>query len=401
MKLFFHKGIYKTVGAVCLSLTLLQLPSAAYADAPAGAVGPVASGPSQSTYTRKQEVGPGMQEENYGDTSLLPTIQVSNDFLDKKIEDPIVRPADKYSFTQMEADIRSLKQRYGERLQVSQIGTSRDGRAIYELVIGNPNAPKHVLFQGAIHGRESMVPLLMMTQAEMALANYDSGHYNGRALSETFAQVALHMVPMINPDGVTISQFGLESLWNEATRQAVIDSYTSDTALERTSRSLEEYLMYWKANGFGTDLNQNYPAYWESLAATATGPSYAGYKGTAPLSEPENQALAALTESRSWAATISYHSMGNIIYWDTVNNQVSEASRELAQMISSVSGYRLDHSLGKGGYKDWVQTKTNPIPSVTVEVGSVPCPMPLSEFPAVWEQNQSVWVHVIDQIARQ
>ncbi len=392
---------YRAAGAACLVLSLLQTPVLDFSCTAYGSgAGPVASGSSQNTYTRKQEVGPGMQEENYGDTSLLPTIQVSNDFLDKKIDNPIVQPADKYSFTQMEEDIRSLKQRYGEKLQVSQIGTSRDGRAIYELVIGNPNAPKHVLFQGAIHGREYMIPLIMMTQAEMALANYDSGHYNGRALSETFDQVALHMVPMVNPDGVTISQFGLESLWSEASRQAVRDSYASDTASGRTSRSLDEYLKYWKANGFGTDLNQNYPSDWESLTTTATGPSYAGYKGETPLCEPENQALASLTESRSWAATVSYHSMGNIIYWDTVNNQVGEASRQLAQMVSAVSGYRLDNSQGKGGYKDWVQTKANPIPSVTVEVGSVPCPMPLSEFAGAWQQNRSVWIHVVDQIAR-
>ncbi len=406
------------IGAACLTAALgpihsLALPVTAYAAAkgPVGPgagisdvtypkkIGPDSTGLDNDTYTRKQEVGPGMQEENSGDTSLLPTVAVPNDFLNKNIADPIVRPADKYSFAQMEADIRSLQERYGNRLQVNVMGSSHDGRALYELVVGNPNAPKHVLFQGAMHGREYMTPLLLMSQVEMALANYDSGHYNGKALSNLFDQVALHVVPMSNPDGVTISQFGIGGIWTEQVRQAVLSAYASDVALERTGRSLEEYLRYWKANGMGIDLNQNYPALWEELTTTATAPSYAGYKGASPLSEPENQALQNLTESRQWSAVISYHSMGNIIYWDTSGNQAGEQSKALAQSVSSVTGYRLNNSLGKGGYKDWIQTKSNPIPGITIEVGSVSCPMPLSEFQPVWKQNKGVWAQVMDFVA--
>ena len=70
-------------------------------------------------------------------------------------------------------------------------------------------------------------------------------------------------------------------------------------------------------------------------------------------------------------------------------------SEDLANRIAGITGYRLIASSGGGGYKDWVQTKENPIPSVTVEVGSVSCPMPLGEWARVWPQNETVWAAVL------
>ncbi len=302
---------------------------------------------------------------------------------------------EKYTHQQMEADIQSLKNLYGARLQVNTIGWSRDGKAIYEIIVGNIDAPKHVLLQGAIHGREYMTPLLMMNQVEMALANYDTGCYENMALADMFRQTALHFVPMTNPDGVAVSQFGLEGIQSEALRQEILASYARDVAVGKTSAPLEHYLPYWKSNGAGVDLNNNFPAYWEEMILPTDAGSFANCKGISPLSEPETQALAALSTQRSWAATISYHSMGNIIYWDTEGNQAAQSSLALAQSVSQVTGYSIDNSKGKGGYKDWMQLNGQMAPSITIEVGSVSCPMPLSEYPSVWNQNKSVWARVM------
>lgn len=88
--------------------------------------------------------------------------------------------------------------------------------------------------------------------------------------------------------------------------------------------------------------------------------------------------------------------MGNILYWDAEGNQVREASQALARQISQVTGYPLNGSLGKGGFKDWMQSRQeNPVPGVTIEVGSVACPLPLEEFDAVWQQNRAVWAQVL------
>ena len=238
-----------------------------------------------------------------------------------------------------------------------------------------------------------MTPLLIMNQIELALANYDTGHYDGMALSDMFGQVALHFVPMTNPDGVALSQYGLSAIRSDSLKEQILASYRRDVETGRTDLDLEAYLPCWKSNAMGVDLNHNFPAQWDRLPA-ASG-SYANYKGPAPLSEPESRALADLTTGRTWAATVSYHSMGNIIYWDTENSRCADASLALAEAVSRVTGYAPDPDMGKGGYKDWVQTNGQAPPSITIEVGSVACPMPVSEYESVWKQNRSVWARVM------
>lgn len=310
------------------------------------------------------------------------------------VQNPVVPVLEKYTYDEMCTDIGNLSSRYGSLMKTNVLGTTFDGRNLYEVVVGNPNAGKHVLIHAGIHAREYMTPLLVMKQMEYALAFYSTGSYEGRQLSDMFDQVALHFVPMVNPDGITLSQLGIGAIRSEEMRQTINQCYASDVALGRTSSGFDRYLNYWKANGRGVDLNQNFPANWEQIS-TVPAPSYATYRGTSALSEPETQALANLVRSRSWAATVSYHSMGNIIYWDYQGNKVQPQSKALADLVSAKTGYRLAGSSGNGGFKDWVQINDSPIPSLTLEVGSVSCPMPVSEFTNVWNQNSEVWAVVM------
>ena len=78
---------------------------------------------------------------------------------------------------------------------------------------------------------------------------------------------------------------------------------------------------------------------------------------------------------------------------------MKDASKALADSLGTVTGYKLDGSDGKGGYKDWMQSKDNPVAGVTIEVGSVACPLPLSEFDKVWQQNKAVWAQAMKFVA--
>lgn len=338
-------------------------------------------------------VGPGGLTGGPGIVSQ-PQVSRGTDSFAGTVQNPIVSVQEKYSYDQMSRDINKLQSRYSSLMRTNVIGTTLDGRNLYEIIVGNPNASKHILIHAGIHAREYMTPLLVMKQLEYGLAFYSSGSYEGRLLSDMFNQVAVHYVPMVNPDGITLSQFGISSIRSESLRQTINQCYASDIALGRTSAAFDRYLNYWKANGRGVDLNQNFPADWEQVT-TAPAPSYATYRGPNALSEPESQALANLAGSRTWAATISYHSMGNIIYWDYRGNKVSAQSKALADLVSAKTGYRLAGASGHGGFKDWVQIKDSPIPSLTLEVGSVSCPMPVTEFTDVWNRNNEVWALVM------
>lgn len=317
------------------------------------------------------------------------------DYFAAQVANPIVQVVEKYSYDRMAQDLKTLSARYPDRLHLNTYGTSLDGRPLYEAVLGNPNAPKHILIHAGIHGREYMTPLLVMKQLEYGLVFYDTGNFDGIALSKLLDSVAVHFVPMVNPDGISISQGGVNALRSNDLRRMVDKCYTDDVAQGRTELSYEDYQRIWKSNARGVDLNQNFPADWD-LAQSAPNPSYAVYKGTSPLSEPETQALAALTDSGKWSATISYHSMGNVIYWDYEGNKVRNLSGELATVVQANTGYLVEGSSGYAGYKDWVEIKDEPIPSLTIEVGGVSCPLPLSEFPDIWNRNKMVWALVAE-----
>ena len=203
------------------------------------------------SYSEANAVGPGIKAA----VGL-------NDFLDQEVSNPIVKPADKYSYDQMEADIQSLKNRYGDKITVNIIGTSLDGRNIYDIILGNPEAKSQILMQGAIHAREYMTPLVMMSQLEYALAFYDTGHYNYKSIADMLKKVAIHFVPMTNPDGVSLSQFGIDAIRSDALKQVIRDCYSRDVNLKRTADSFETYLTKWKANAGGVDLNYNFPYGW-------------------------------------------------------------------------------------------------------------------------------------------
>lgn len=342
-----------------------------------------------SAWATNSAVGPG-----------IAAVVESNDFLHLDTTNPVVKPVQNYTYDQMEADIQALKSRYGEKLQVNVIGTSLDGRNIYDIVLGKPDGKKQILIQGSIHGREHITSLLMMSQIEYALAYYDSGHYNGRLISDMFKKATIHFIPMSNPDGVTISQLGLNGLRAEELRQTVLAAYDADRARGRTSAFLESYLTRWKSNARGVDLNSNFETGWNEIQNGITSAAYANYKGPSVLSEPESQALANIGNQRDWSAVISYHAQGEIIYWDSGDSGARMASKTLVESLKAMTGYSLDNSLGKGGYKDWMQSKSDSCPSVTIEVGHTPCPVPVNEFPAIWKQNKGVWVQTMDYVIR-
>ena len=331
------------------------------------------AGPADDPAAAAPAIGPG----GPGTTNANAGQQADNSYYNQTLSNPVVNPVDKYSYSQMVNDISALASRYPGTVTVKSIGKSADGRDIYDVIVGNPNASKKILFQGAIHAREYIVVPLMMQQLEYLAAGFtNNGTYMTQPLSNILGQVAFHFVPMLNPDGVTISQ----------TMQA---AYAADKASSRTTVSYEEYMRRWKANARGVDLNYNFAANWEGINVSLTHPSANGYKGTNPLSEPESQAIANLIQGTGFNAVINYHAMGNVIYWDTQNNQKAAESKALANAVHALNGYSVLGSKGVGGLKDWLQQAAG-IPGITIEVGRSTCPVSFSEYPAIWNQNKAV-----------
>lgn len=258
-------------------------------------------------------------------------------------------------------DIAQMQARYPGLFHAGVTGQSADGRNLYELILGNSSAPKSILIHAGIHAREYINPYLVMEQLEQMLECYECGSFHGRSYRELLDGVAVHIVPMVNPDGIAVSQFGEGGLRSPELVQVLQACYAYDTASGRTKSSYAGYLARWKANAHGTDLNKNFITGFGSDAKTLL-PSYAGYPGAAPFTEPETLSLGAVTLLCRPSVIINYHSMGEVAYWDTRESLYAGINTEFSSyMLSLVPYKRMGSGTASGSYLDWIYSGDNPV----------------------------------------
>ena len=296
-----------------------------------------------------------------------------------------------YTYEEMQDDLTQFAERYAEQIVVNTLSKTVDDRRLLEVIVGNASAPKKIVIQASIHGREYINTLLVMRQIEELLMNYDTGSYNGIQYSTLLDNVAFHIIPMANPDGVTISQMGVDGIISESLRRSLAECYEHDTAGGANDDG--RYWEKWKANARGVDLNRNFDAGWQEFVGSSS-PSSEKYKGVEPASEIETQAILALVRKTAAVSVISYHSAGNLIYWDYGSTgEIYEADRQLAQMVSAVTGYGPQSSIQSAtdaaGCSDYYVLKEG-IPAITIENGGGQCPLSINEFESIWNSNKEL-----------
>ena len=148
----------------------------------------------------------------------------------------------KYNYKDMQADLKAFVKKYPEIVSLESLGKTADKRKIYCLRMGNPDAKKQILVQAGIHGREWLNCQVLMKMLERYLSSYETGKYKKRTYAELFDEVAVYAIPMVNPDGVTISQYGPEKIRNKK--------------LCKKIKKMKRQGGYgrWKANARGVDL---------------------------------------------------------------------------------------------------------------------------------------------------
>lgn len=282
-----------------------------------------------------------------------------------------------------------LNQRYLQQIaerypftKLEEVGTTAFQRPIWMLTIGT--GPRKVLFTAAHHANEWITALVLLKYAEdLTEAIQTEGILFGQRARELSEAVTVHLVPMVNPDGVDLVAGAIES---------------GNIQYDLAERLAQDYPSVpfpdgWKANLLGVDLNLNYPAGWLqareikfSQGYTTPGPR--DYVGRAPLNQLETQALAELTQRIDPALILAYHSQGREIYWKFKDYDVPGA-RELGEVMARVSGYALadtPYASSFAGYKDWFIQEFRR-PGYTIEVGSGENPLPLSQFPEIYRDN--------------
>ena len=284
----------------------------------------------------------------------------------------IVPHTDTYTYEQMISDIAALKSTYPNVISVDSIGSSEDGRDLPVILLGDENAEHQVLIQGTVHAMEHMCSWLLMSMTE---------YYAARGGIE---DVCFHIIPMMNPDGVLISQTGV---LNEL-QQSI---YQTDIQWGYANYSDELYATKWKANGHGVDINRSFDAGWEQTRSPHL-PSSKLYKGTKPFDCAEAAALRDYTLAHNFDVTVSYHATGCVIYWEYgQRTDVNQASHSLADAVNAVTGYIPygSSAVDAAGYKDWAIDALG-IPSLTMEVGYSAVPLPENELDSTLGRNLPV-----------
>ena len=261
------------------------------------------------------------------------------------------------------------------------------GRTVRTLVLGE--GPRQVLFSAAHHANEWITATVLLKFAEeLAEAMATGGKIWGVSAANIRRQVTVHLVPMVNPDGVDLVTGAIEPGTAQYDRaQAFAQNYPSIPFPEG-----------WKANLNGVDLNLQYPAGWLQareikFSQGFNRPGPRDYVGRAPLSQKEALALADYTERIDPRLVLAYHTQGQVIYWQFENYKVTGAE-ELAREFARVSGYSLEetpYASSFAGYKDWF-IKLFRRPGFTIEVGLGENPLPLQQFDQIYRENLGILV---------
>ena len=250
-------------------------------------------------------------------------------------------------------------------IDINIIGNSRKGTPIYALSIGI--GPISYMYNASHHANEWITTLILSRFAEDCAKEMQpiwESWKNGKepGISDTwFQKSTLHMIPLVNPDGVDM----------------VVTGQAPKT---------------WKANAIGVDLNSNYPAGWHLAKAHKyergyTTPGPRDYVGPHPLSEPESMAMAAFTQLKDPALTLSLHTQGEEIYW-RYRHYMPPGAADMAKRLAKASGYLLEdvpNESSHAGYRDWFIETFNR-PGYTIECGLGESPLPLSDFDDIYKK---------------
>lgn len=275
-----------------------------------------------------------------------------------------------------------LAQRY-PFLSVTGLGASILGKSIPVFVLGK--GERNIIYVGAHHGMEWLTSVLLLRFVNEFCEYYQAGKTLYRvSLPFFWEHCTLHVVPMLNPDGVDYQIHGVSPEQPMYQRVLGMNGGSDDFS-------------HWQANARGVDLNHNYDAgfdEYKALEAEQGIPCGAPtrYSGQEPESEPEVKGLCNYIRFHENIRLImTLHTQGEEIYYRS-GGKTLPGTYAAARKISSLCGYRLAEAEGLasyGGLTDWCIRSRN-IPALTLECGRGVNPLPLSGFFPIYARLRKV-----------
>ncbi|MBC7187993.1 MAG: immune inhibitor A [Calditrichaeota bacterium] len=268
-----------------------------------------------------------------------------------------------HNYERLVAEINAAMGNYPDLVRVIDIGDSwektqgKADRDIWAVKISDNVAEEEdepeVLIMGCHHAREIITPEIVLYFMNYLLSNYGTDPY----VTYLVDNRQIWLVPLVNPDG-----------------HAYV--FTTDRWWRKNRRDNGD-------GSFGVDLNRNYGYMWGyDNHGSSPVPSDATYRGPAPFSEPEVQAIRDLCLQHRFRISLSYHSYGQLFLypWGYVKRNTPDQAvfRALADSCVAYNSYTPGNAasgtiyITNGDSDDWLygeQTAKNKIFAFTPEVG--------------------------------
>jgi murein tripeptide amidase MpaA len=189
--------------------------------------------------------------------------------------------------------LRSTAAKYPQITKLVKLGTTYQGRDILALKLtqgarGQADGSRPaVIYSATQHAREWIAP-----EIDRRLMKYYINGWlqNDSQIKRLLKETELWFFPVMNPDGYQYT-FSDERLWRKNLRDNNGDGEI--------------------AVGDGVDPNRNYPEHWGyDEEGSSSIPSSETYRGPAPASEPETQAMMKLLDITNAEFQVNYHSNG-------------------------------------------------------------------------------------------
>lgn len=268
-----------------------------------------------------------------------------------------------YTFQEAIAQLDSMYAQYPNLItQKFSIGTTIEGRQIWAVKISdNPNINENepaVGFDALIHAREPQSMMTLIYFMYYLLENYGTNP----EVTYLVDNREIYCIPVFNADGYE---------YNRTTNP-------SGGGMWRKNRRLNA------GGSYGIDLNRNFSYKWGyDNTGSSPDPTSESYRGTAPFSEPEAQAVSQFFASKNVSTHFNMHTYSDaILYpWGYINALTPDSLtyKEFANDMAAYNGYQVGNSyqiLGypsNGSVRDWMygeQTAKGKVFGYTIEIGS-------------------------------
>ncbi|MEB3197693.1 MAG: M14 family metallopeptidase [Candidatus Sericytochromatia bacterium] len=194
-------------------------------------------------------------------------------------------PAGYGSVTVVQDEVRKLAQAYPQLVEAIEIGKSFEGQPVLAArITAKPkeNLPA-VRLTGGVHARE-LVPVELMRNLSKTLVE---GYGKDATVTRLLDTRHVWVVPVVNPDGRVRVQQG-NAMWRKNTRPTG------------------------GMGGGGVDINRNADDHWQQGDSSKWSDAY---RGEAPFSEPETQAIRDLALKVRFKASFDVHCYGGMVLW--------------------------------------------------------------------------------------